>query len=636
MYDLEVISTLHWSEKYRERIDSFRRYGLLNIGARRVHLTLLTGRSGEACGISGGIDALGWPCDVTIVAGEKDAQAPKVCEYLASLASRGPAEARWYLRVDDDSLTDVSGLLDRLDSLYDERDIHYIMCDYVRDLWPPYREILAELDAGYLLPENDHDKGAFIHEWEGCVLSRSALTRITAAPLARRFLERCASLDDGVADHPLAVAAALARVHPADCAFLTAQAAVDNFTLFGGRFAHIHYVAPDKPEWPHVLERLAEAGLAPPQASAQIHAAPAQAPALVHAEAAQVPALVHAEAGLAPADAEPLKTLFVLVADNYFYPGAAACVAAVRQFHPGADIAVVNNHLSKNGLSGVQKRTLEAARARIVDAERLRKPGRRLAAWELKAYGASELSGGYDVLIGIDSDCFLCEPMDDVIRRAVDTGKFLGGSDGSTHYDDSYGVYGIATPAHNPKYMSTSLYACALTEGNRRILARWAECSNDAVYGGGGVYPGHGDQGLLNAVIFAERGPEGIELLNNHLWSQHWCYWDDVLALAEDPRDPGNAVLINSAVQERQRAIHCASSEKFWSAEHAAKLLEHPDHGVNYARFLALLWFGACRDRAINPYELIAPESHHLIVDAECLCAQIALASPRLVLGFPG
>ena len=43
----------------------------------------------------------------------------------------------------------------------------------------------------------------------------------------------------------------------------------------------------------------------------------------------------------------------------------------------------------------------------------------------------------------------------------------------------------------------------------------------------------------------------------------------------------------------------------------------------------------ACRDRAINPFDLIAPESHHLIEDAEALCLQIAAANPRLVLGFP-
>ena len=40
----------------------------------------------------------------------------------------------------------------------------------------------------------------------------------------------------------------------------------------------------------------------------------------------------------------------------------------------------------------------------IVEATELKRSGRKLAAWELKAYASSDLTDGYDLLAGIDSD----------------------------------------------------------------------------------------------------------------------------------------------------------------------------------------------------------------------------------------
>jgi len=280
-----------------------------------------------------------------------------------------------------------------------------------------------------------------------------------------------------------------------------------------------------------------------------------------------------------------MRVVFVTVSDGFFFPGTVATVNSILHFHPEAHVRVINNHVQKAALTTEQREVLESAGAEIVDAGYLSKPGRKLAAWELKAYGAADLTEGEDVLVGVDSDCVLCGRIDDVIAEAIHSGKFLGGRDGRTHYDQSYQVYGIETPVMNEQYMSASLYVCALTEDNRRILNRWADCCDRAIFGGGGVYPGHGDQGVLNAVLYAERGENGVATLDNRLWSQHHCYWQEPLELRD-------GVLYNPAAQAPQRSIHCGGTEKFWTTRHLDRLEKSAPHVVNYAWYLALLWFG--------------------------------------------
>jgi hypothetical protein len=101
-----------------------------------------------------------------------------------------------------------------------------------------------------------------------------------------------------------------------------------------------------------------------------------------------------------------MKLLFLTVTDGFFFPGTVATVNSVLHFHPEARICVVNNHIQNASLSADQRRMFESAGVSVVDASRLAKPGRKLAAWELKAYAATDLAADNDVAVGIDSDCW--------------------------------------------------------------------------------------------------------------------------------------------------------------------------------------------------------------------------------------
>lgn len=307
-----------------------------------------------------------------------------------------------------------------------------------------------------------------------------------------------------------------------------------------------------------------------------------------------------------------IRYAFVTVTDRNYFPGTLATIGSVLEFHPHATVYVLDN--APRGLSEAQAGALRREpRVRLLPSSDFARDGRYIDAWELKAYGMCDLAerGEVDVLVGIDSDCLLCGDVDREIRQCVESGGFIGGADGEgADYDEAYAVYGIDTPARNDRHMSTSLYFCAVNEANKTILRRWAQCCAAAEFNGRGPYPGHGDQGVLNAVLFAADRGERVQLLDNALWSQHWTYWQADIGLQD------GAFVNRSAGGRRQRAFHCVNGDKFWMAGHRDRVLAaHAAQAYPYAWFLAMLWFGRCRDESADPLELFEPHAHHLVDD---------------------
>lgn len=319
-----------------------------------------------------------------------------------------------------------------------------------------------------------------------------------------------------------------------------------------------------------------------------------------------------------------LRCAFVTVTDYDFFPGTVATVNSILNSNSRADIFVVQNE--KRALTEPQVALLtDRPRVRLLGSSAFERPERYINAWELKAYAIHDLATDYDVIAGIDSDCVLCSSVDAEIERCFEIGGFIGGRDGDgPDYDDSYGVYGIATPAHNSNYMSTSLFFCAVTEANRRILQRWTQCCAQAIFNGKGPFPGHGDQGVLNAILFVMNEPGRLELLDNRLWSQHWVYWDSIIDFR------GGAFLNLSADSGQQRTFHCGGTAKFWSVEHLRRVVtDHPLQTYPYVWFLAMLFFGECRDWSVDPAQYLPPSACHLAAEMVRFFPQIQQIVPR-------
>lgn len=184
-------------------------------------------------------------------------------------------------------------------------------------------------------------------------------------------------------------------------------------------------------------------------------------------------------------------SLFIVVADAHFFPGALAAVASIQAWQGGASVVVVESGIHGKKLSSAQRDAFGALGVQVDGAHVFERGGRKLGAWELKAYAAEHYAERSSLVVGMDADCTLCGPVDDVFSRCEETGGFIGGKDGDgAVYDKSYEPYGFQVPARNDAYLSTSLYFCKSTSLTRSILKEWADCCADSVFGSNGIFPG--------------------------------------------------------------------------------------------------------------------------------------------------
>lgn len=316
-----------------------------------------------------------------------------------------------------------------------------------------------------------------------------------------------------------------------------------------------------------------------------------------------------------------MRVLAFTVSDRRFFVGTLAAVNSLlhyaKQFPKDCklDIAVVSSGQYNDPLTQPQINLLkngEHLGVKYYPHTHFEKPGRVPGAWQLKAYVAADLAKDYDLIIGFDSDLIFCSNVYDIIKKSLTDGKFRGGKDGADiTYGPEYEVYGI-TQGFRSQYMSTSCYFCPVTPDNLAILADWALKTNEAKYGPQQkkVYPGHGDQGVLNAVMVAHKKTNAFETLPNEVWSQHWRYETDVV-------EWNGTELVNYTAKKPMRALHCGGSNKFWTMAHSKKRLDGgQSQRWSYAQFLRFLHFGELSVWTLDPLQAIDADFSHVFLDA--------------------
>lgn len=262
LYDLEILLPVHPTGHWLDRMNAFRQFGLLGGEQLRVRLVLLCGTYELGAALH---EAQAWPGveSVVVVNGTSDHPAAKIYDYYANILPAQELEARWYLRVDDDSLTDVRRLVNHLDHTFYWRHTMHLAGTLNTDLAPAYQMVLRDLRADRYLQGAGHCMA--YHEWEASVTSHGAMKRILNNRLAREFLRRAALLPGGFGDQCLAVAARMTGIPISLVPFLTAHCELDKFATFapsGNGFFHLHYLSPDNTDmWERYMEKRREMGL---------------------------------------------------------------------------------------------------------------------------------------------------------------------------------------------------------------------------------------------------------------------------------------------------------------------------------------------------------------------------------------
>jgi hypothetical protein len=230
-YELHVVMPV--SSKYADRLKDFKRYGLINLAGRKVLLSLVTSGGDEIEGLGEG-----WAVDTKIVRGRSESFPANVYRHFLEC----DIDSKWFAKVDDDSCTDVGGLMSNLEEFYDHEEKYYLAA--------ALRNFVGGSPERHLVHEFSKFMGAHAriidllqHEMEFCVVSAAAMQHIRSHGKAASFLGKRCELLGGASDVSFAVAAAISKIYPVNFPFATYLPLLDEFSLTGGLFNHIHMVA---------------------------------------------------------------------------------------------------------------------------------------------------------------------------------------------------------------------------------------------------------------------------------------------------------------------------------------------------------------------------------------------------------
>lgn len=237
MYELEIVLPVTLAHKYIQRLQDFKQIGILNVKKRKIRLVLACNKAEKAI-------TEGWSPDIDIKILETghDHLVPKTCHYYFDLFNR-ELDSKWYMYVDDDSVTDIDGLLTRLEDYNPDVGIYLStgmnICPVHHGIMIEHN-LLREINAFHLL------KGNYYNDYESHIISRTAIKKIADSDLCKLYITKRSRIHDGYVDAFLAHASKIVGVVPFLCPFTYPLHTVLEFSLFGGRFNHLHYICHDE------------------------------------------------------------------------------------------------------------------------------------------------------------------------------------------------------------------------------------------------------------------------------------------------------------------------------------------------------------------------------------------------------
>ena len=260
MYDLGIIVPACLEGHFLPRIYNFKKYGLLNIGQSKIKVFLLVGKYPIPQDLREG-----WPCEIDFVSSHWQHDGPKTFEFVLNLKAEEIQKYRWWLKVDDDSITDISNQLRRTDEEFDWEKPVYICGDYDMGVTPVFIEAVKKTKYKERFLPSGKTSFFLNHEWECSLMSPSCVQKIIEDDECRFFLKLLTTPENDIRgchhDQGLALAARFIKIHGNNSFFMSKNPIFDNFSLLGGDLTHIHFIYNDPDGLSNFLKKLYEVGV---------------------------------------------------------------------------------------------------------------------------------------------------------------------------------------------------------------------------------------------------------------------------------------------------------------------------------------------------------------------------------------
>lgn len=250
MFRFEICLPVSLKGKYHQRFKAFQRHGLLNQHHLPIRLVLLTGPEDSSETLLQGW-SLSPQSHIEIRRYPVPDPGGKLARYYHEIKAEDLSGSDWFIRVDDDSVTNLGGIHQYLeDNANPDEAHHFITKEACWQLDAEILEVLLEvggkrlLTPGFSLPL----------DYEMSLTSREAMRRVSTHNQSQFFLDKSIGLPPVHGDQFLPVACQLAGVFPSQTLFLCCYADVEG--LMKREQFHIHYVAPDIQGYDLFIEQL--------------------------------------------------------------------------------------------------------------------------------------------------------------------------------------------------------------------------------------------------------------------------------------------------------------------------------------------------------------------------------------------
>jgi hypothetical protein len=256
---------------------------------------------------------------------------------------------------------------------------------------------------------------------------------------------------------------------------------------------------------------------------------------------------------------------FAIVTDEAYFPGAQALLNSIYAYY-GQEyrVFVVGFCLRSGSLELLANHSLGSA-ITVLDTKSFAYPP--VGAWEAKQCVLSHLCGLADIVCLLDADIVLLSRLDDVFDIAR-KGKIVSSKDGShKKFDNDYLVYGPRIVGARVPYFNSGFLCLSLVR-HWNLASLWEFTSRFARYSPGGghpySFPGHGDQGVLNALVVVLDKQADLVTLPQEIWcnSAGWSGEAVDITRVDGPK----LEVMHRRLGVQQRLLH-STGPKWWRPE---------------------------------------------------------------------
>jgi hypothetical protein len=245
-YDIDIVVPVETSNRtIKTRINDFKKYGFINTNKIKARLNLLASEDNndEFEWLS-----TGWPenIEINIIHCPYNHVAQKIYYFYHKYLKADIA--KWYMRIDEDSVNDLEGLIQNLDRYFDYEREYHIASRLLYDIYPLDQKLLTILGFGWwyrnstLWPNIESPA----HEQEISITSNAAIKKVTENPKANKYFQLRKEFPEGYGDHGLCHALRMSKIYGVEVKFISHESDLWLHSYFGGHKNHVHWVGRDK------------------------------------------------------------------------------------------------------------------------------------------------------------------------------------------------------------------------------------------------------------------------------------------------------------------------------------------------------------------------------------------------------